>query len=75
MKKAKLICICGVETTVNMIGNNNADGKALCECGRHITVHLRRYSSPPPRPHDGAGPHGEACPCNACYTGRIIAAI
>jgi hypothetical protein len=42
MKTAKLICICGEETVVNMIGNNNADGKSICDCGRNITVHLRR---------------------------------
>lgn len=26
-----------------MIGNNNADGKAKCGCGRNITIHLRRH--------------------------------
>jgi hypothetical protein len=37
-----LICLCGRKNTFRMTGNNNADGKWLCECGRHITVHLRR---------------------------------
>ena len=39
--QAKIICICGQETFMNMIGNKNADGKSICECGRHITLHLR----------------------------------
>jgi hypothetical protein len=39
---ASLTCLCGQENLVHMIGNNNADGKAICTCGRHITVHLRR---------------------------------
>jgi len=40
--KCYLICICGKKSTVCMVGNNTADGKSLCVCGRHITVHLRR---------------------------------
>ena len=40
---AELTCLCGKTTSVRMIGNNNADGKAKCGCGRNITVHLRRH--------------------------------
>jgi len=40
---ATLICLCGETTKVRMSGNNNADGKAKCGCGRNITVHLRRH--------------------------------
>ena len=43
MKTATVICICGKQTKLNMVGNNNADGKMKCKCGRNITLHLRRY--------------------------------
>ena len=45
MKTAKLTCLCGTETEVRMSGNNNADGKAKCKCGRNITIHLRRHKA------------------------------
>lgn len=42
MNEVKVVCVCGVESVVLMVGNNTADGKKLCYCGRHITVHLRK---------------------------------
>ena len=36
-------CICGRLNTVDVVGNNNADGKRECRCGRHITIHFRRH--------------------------------
>ncbi len=41
-KIALVICLCGNMTEIKVIGKNNADGKALCKCGRHITVHFRK---------------------------------
>ena len=68
MKKVKLICICGEETEVNMVGNNNADGKAVCKCGRNITIHLRRHKSRlTKRAADGA------LPSYNCECGFIVA--
>lgn len=40
--EAKITCLCGAECKVLMVGNNNADGKSLCICGRNITIHLRK---------------------------------
>jgi len=46
-KRGKLVllipCLCGQSTAVYMIGDNNANGKSICECGRHITLYLRRH--------------------------------
>lgn len=42
LKEAIIICICKQSTKLVMVGNNNADGKAKCICGRNITLHLRR---------------------------------
>lgn len=43
---AKVLCICGNFIDVNVSGNNNADGKNLCKCGRHITIHFRKHMIP-----------------------------
>jgi hypothetical protein len=40
--KVEFLCLCGAESTIQMVGKNDADGKNLCSCGRHITIHLRR---------------------------------
>ena len=42
-------CICGRLNTVDVVGNNNADGKRECRCGRHITVHFRRHKKYNPK--------------------------
>ena len=35
-------CLCGRVVSLIVTGNNNADGKGLCKCGRHLTAHYRR---------------------------------
>jgi len=39
-----ICCLCGEQMSVSIrvIGNNNANGRAICKCGRHITIHFRR---------------------------------
>lgn len=44
IKNVLLKCLCDRGNLVSMSGNNNADGKAICKCGRHITIHLRRQT-------------------------------
>ena len=41
-KSVLVMCVCHKVNLIYMTGNNNADGKGLCDCGRHVTVHLRR---------------------------------
>jgi len=45
MREINIECVCGVRSMVLMVGDNNADGKSLCSCGRHITVHLRKSAT------------------------------
>lgn len=42
MTEVRLTCLCGRDLQARVVGNNNADGKADCRCGRKITVHFRR---------------------------------
>lgn len=45
MREINIECICGSRSMVLMVGNNNANGKSVCPCGRHITVHFRRAAN------------------------------
>lgn len=52
-KSTDVICLCGYKVRMNVIGNNTADAKKQCShCGRHITVHFRRF---PPNKRKGEG--------------------
>ena len=42
MKEGKLTCLCGLENKYVTNGNNCADVKFKCKCGRNITIHFRR---------------------------------
>ena len=43
-KKIIISCICGRSIDIFVVGNNNADGKVRCACGRNITMHFRRHN-------------------------------
>ncbi len=45
-RKTTVICLCHKPISLSVFGNNNADGKGVCDgCKRHITVHFRRHKS------------------------------
>lgn len=43
LKYISFNCLCGANNKVSMVGNNNANGKSKCICGRNITIHLRKH--------------------------------
>ena len=43
LRTTQIYCLCGRPVHLTIVGNNNANGKRKCECGRNITVHFRRH--------------------------------
>jgi hypothetical protein len=42
MVTVKLTCICGKVILIDIVGRENGNGKGICQCGEHITIHFRK---------------------------------